>query len=286
MTNQPIKNEEYIFYVFLVSQSTGQFQSNPTIAAGDFKRSIDGAAYANFTNLPAVDPAGSKSVKITFTATEMNSSNLVWLASDAAGAEWDEVGGNIQPFLWISANDVVVSNMTQIDGQATSGYNATLKLKALEIINNVAYPVFISTSADGYPAVNIESTAADAQAVIVHGAGNGMLISSDTGAALDIASNSGNAINAESLGAGKSINAPQNIAVSDGDLTLAAIASAVWANVTRTLTSISDSSGITTLLSRIGSTLNISSGKVESNVKQINDTDVTGDGSGTPWGPA
>jgi hypothetical protein len=60
----------------------------------------------------------------------------------------------------------------------------------------------------------------------------------------------------------------------------------IWANATRTLTAISDSAGVTTLLSRIASALNITSGKVESNVKQINDTDITGDGSGTPWGPA
>lgn len=68
--------------------------------------------------------------------------------------------------------------------------------------------------------------------------------------------------------------------------TAAEIATAVWSAVTRTLTSISDSSGVTTLLSRIASTLNITSGKVESNIKQINDTTITGDGSGTPWGPA
>jgi hypothetical protein len=60
----------------------------------------------------------------------------------------------------------------------------------------------------------------------------------------------------------------------------------VWAAATRTLTAISDSAGVTTLLSRIASALNITSGKVESNVKQINDTNITGDGSGTPWGPA
>ena len=48
-----------------------------------------------------------------------------------------------------------------------------------------------------------------------------------------------------------------------GDLTLAAIASAVWANGTRTLTAQSDSSGVTTLLTRIGSTLTITGGAVD-----------------------
>jgi hypothetical protein len=68
--------------------------------------------------------------------------------------------------------------------------------------------------------------------------------------------------------------------------TAAENASSVWASATRTLTAISDSSGITTLLSRIASSLNISSGKVESNIKQVNDVAITGDGDGTPWGPA
>lgn len=45
------------------------------------------------------------------------------------------------------------------------------------------------------------------------------------------------------------------------------IASAVWSAVTRTLTAFSDSSGITTLLSRIGDALSITGGKVDINDK-------------------
>ena len=45
------------------------------------------------------------------------------------------------------------------------------------------------------------------------------------------------------------------------------IASAVWSAVTRTLTAFSDSSGITTLLSRIGDALSITDGKVDINDK-------------------
>jgi hypothetical protein len=116
----------------------------------------------------------------------------------------------------------------------------------------------------------------------------------------------------DSSDGGKSISATSDIALPSGDLddqlqalpTAAENATAtwasgtrtltsfgtlvadIWANATRTLTAISDSAGVTTLLSRIASALNITSGKVESNVKQINDTDITGDGSGTPWGPA
>lgn len=48
---------------------------------------------------------------------------------------------------------------------------------------------------------------------------------------------------------------------------VADIATAVWAAATRTLTAISDSSGVTTLLSRIGASLTITSGKVDVNDK-------------------
>ncbi len=47
----------------------------------------------------------------------------------------------------------------------------------------------------------------------------------------------------------------------------ASIASAVWGAATRTLTAISDSTGIATLLARIGSALNIADGKVNVNDK-------------------
>jgi hypothetical protein len=60
----------------------------------------------------------------------------------------------------------------------------------------------------------------------IEGNGNGLQIYGDTG----------NAIEAQTT-SGVSINAPQDIQVSDGELTLAAIAAAVWANAARTLTS-------------------------------------------------
>jgi hypothetical protein len=74
------------------------------------------------------------------------------------------------------------------------------------------------------------------------------------------------------------------MALTSGERTT--VASSVWASGTRTLTSfgtlvadiwasVTDSSGITTLLSRIGSALNISSGKVEANVVEVNGSAAT-----------
>lgn len=92
----PKKNTEYIFYMGLPDQAdTKLFKSSATIAAGDFKVSIDGGALANPATLPAVTPAASKMVKVTLSASEMNGDNITLIASDAAGAEWCDVIINI-----------------------------------------------------------------------------------------------------------------------------------------------------------------------------------------------
>lgn len=93
----PKRATEYIFYISLVSQAnTKVFQSNPTIAAGDFKVSIDGGALANPATLPAVTPASSKMVKITLSIAEMTGDNITVVCSDASGAEWCDLTINIQ----------------------------------------------------------------------------------------------------------------------------------------------------------------------------------------------
>ena len=97
-TYQPAKkNTAWIGYISLVSQaSTLVMKSNPTIAAGDFKVSIDGGALANLTTLPTVTPASSVMVKISLSSSEMNGDNITVVCSDAAGAEWCDLVFNIQ----------------------------------------------------------------------------------------------------------------------------------------------------------------------------------------------
>lgn len=93
----PQKNTEYIFYVGLFSQAdTKLLKANPTIAAGDFKVSTDGGAFANLGTLPTVTPAAGTAVKITLSADEMNGDNIVVTCIDAAGAEWCDLLVNIQ----------------------------------------------------------------------------------------------------------------------------------------------------------------------------------------------
>lgn len=85
----PKKNAAFIFYVALVSQAdTKLLQANPTLASGDVKVSIDGAAFANLGTLPAVTPASGRAVKVTMANTEMNGDNIFVQFVDASGAEW------------------------------------------------------------------------------------------------------------------------------------------------------------------------------------------------------
>jgi hypothetical protein len=71
-------------------------QVNPTIAAGDFKVSIDGAALANLATIPAVTPAGSSMIKFTLSTSEMAGANATVVGIDAAGAEWCDITINLQ----------------------------------------------------------------------------------------------------------------------------------------------------------------------------------------------
>ena len=84
------KDEAYTFYMSLVSMSTGDLQVNPTIEVGDFKVSVGGAASANLTTLPVVEPAGSVCVKVSLTAAEMGAEQVTLHCKDAAGGEWAE----------------------------------------------------------------------------------------------------------------------------------------------------------------------------------------------------
>lgn len=68
------------------------YKTNPTIAAGDFKISKDGGAWAALTNTPTVIGADTM-VQFVLTATEMTADRVAIRWQDAAGAEW--IAGSI-----------------------------------------------------------------------------------------------------------------------------------------------------------------------------------------------
>ncbi len=87
-TTLPIKAVIWTFSTALTSQADPDtFKSNPTLAVGDVKVSIDGGAFANLTTLPS---ASGTVVTVSLSAAEMNGDVILVQFSDAAGAEWQD----------------------------------------------------------------------------------------------------------------------------------------------------------------------------------------------------
>lgn len=119
----PTKNgaSGWIGYVQLSPRTpTGQFQANPTLATGDVKVSIDGAALANLGTLPVVTPASSTWVKVTLAQAEINGDNILVQFIDAAGAEWCDTGFTLQ-----TAAQTIDGLNTLIDALPTNAELAT-----------------------------------------------------------------------------------------------------------------------------------------------------------------
>ena len=90
--NPPKKNEDLLVYITLEDYSNpGNWKSNPTIAAGDFKVSKDGGAFANLSTLPSVAPASGVGVLVTLSSTEMNADNVLVVWQDQTSPkEWSD----------------------------------------------------------------------------------------------------------------------------------------------------------------------------------------------------
>jgi len=144
----PKKNVAYTFYVSVLDSAlSGKFKANPTIAAGDFKVSTDGGAYANLATLPTVEPAGSISVKISLSADEMNGTKIQVQCIDVADAEWND------QLIFIDTDDVNLDDIVRSTTPANT----------------------LNVSAAGLADVDIQSlggsvTAVDAMAALYDGA--------------------------------------------------------------------------------------------------------------------
>ena len=116
--NPPVKNQDAVFFIALEDfANPGNFKANPTIAAGDFKVSKDGAALANLTTLPSVSPAGSVMVMISISSTEKNCDNLSLVCIDqTVPKEWADFFFNIST----TAGQIDV-NLKSINGVAITG---------------------------------------------------------------------------------------------------------------------------------------------------------------------
>lgn len=89
-SNPPKKNQAFTMQIALQDMANpGSFKANPTLASGDFKTGGDGAAMANITTLPSVDPAGSIWVNVALTAGEMNFNQvMIQVIDQTSPKEW------------------------------------------------------------------------------------------------------------------------------------------------------------------------------------------------------
>jgi hypothetical protein len=104
------------FPVVLPALVGSDFQSNPTLATGDFKISKDGGAWANLATLPTVSPASSVQVIVTLSAAEAEFTTAVVAAIDTATKEWKD---NAWPLHTPRAEGAVCGKITS--GTPTTG---------------------------------------------------------------------------------------------------------------------------------------------------------------------
>jgi hypothetical protein len=88
--NPPVKNEDFQMGIALEDMNNpGQYKSNPTISAGDFKVSKDFDTFNNLTSLPDVAPASGVQVRIQLSNTEMNADVVsIWAHDQTDPPEW------------------------------------------------------------------------------------------------------------------------------------------------------------------------------------------------------
>lgn len=122
-SNPPKKNTAYSFEIGLWSQADPTaLKSAPTIASGDFKISVDGAAPTNCTNTPA---ASGTVVTVALTASEMNGDRIHVVWQDVAGAEW--ISGWIMLYTNGQTNDDIYSRLGAPVGASLAADVATLQ---------------------------------------------------------------------------------------------------------------------------------------------------------------
>lgn len=234
MPAPPKKNSAYIIYTALIDQSnTKVFKSGPTLAAGDFKVSTDGAAFANLGTLPTNTPSGTL-IKISLSAGEMNGDNVSVACIDAAGSEWCDQLINIQ---------TSVRNVDDLAYPATSGRSMVVDAAGLVDSNSVKH---------GPSGSGTAQTARDigASVLLSTGTGTGQLDFTSGVVKANLAQILGTALTETAGLLAGGFKKFFNIATPAS--TMDVIARVTLTDTATNLTNApSDSSGVTTLLSRL-----------------------------------
>jgi hypothetical protein len=276
-----------------VGSVTARVTANTDQLAGQTVTAGAGVTFPSSVASPTNITAGTITTATNVTTVNGLAANVITAASMAADASaeiadavWDEdaTGHQTQgtfgqaigdPLLTtsilsripaaLSGDGFMKADMLSINDDLTSGTNATLNLKKLNIVNNSGSAIYAESQSfghglhakgnnsptggngmriEGENGMYIQGSAASGHAIQLYAPDgpSGLDIVADVGVGIQITSDD-NAILAESFSndaiflladtvGKKSIKAAQDIQVSDGDLTLAAITDAVWDEAT------------------------------------------------------
>jgi hypothetical protein len=172
----PIKQNTAGQTVYVMLFSGTDIVTTPTIAAGDFKASLDGGAEANPTVLPFESPAGSGWVAWTPTAAETNGEVMKLRWVDAAGAEWDDGGAT-----WRTST-VVLSDLPTSASAASASASAgeILILRGDSMSQSILSLGDISTRTEMWFTVKRKTSDADTDAILLISEGTGLEILNGT----------------------------------------------------------------------------------------------------------
>lgn len=143
------------------SANRPDYKAGPTLAAGDVKvaRYTSSAwSVANINSLPVAITGLTTHLEVSLTATEMTADDdtrpIIVSFIDAAGGEWDDNTVEIRL-------GAVEADMTKINGDATDGNNAILKLKALDIQSDSQAAITAKvTAGTGAPGIDVSGYSA------------------------------------------------------------------------------------------------------------------------------
>ena len=143
----PTKGIAYEFELALVTAASVSFQTNPTLATGDFKISKDGGAFANLATLPVVIPAGGKSVRVVLSAAEMDADKIMIIGSDVAGDEWLDVSVFIDAPAANTVDHSAGNRTMDYDGDDALGWQEVVYDEATGLVEVARYNLFDETDA-------------------------------------------------------------------------------------------------------------------------------------------
>lgn len=268
------------------------------------------AIKAKTDNLPA-DPADESNILAAIAGVQSDTNDIQtrlpaalsgdgFIKADLKSID-DETTDGSNATLNLKKLRIVNNSGTAIYAESTGGNGAGMQL----IGASTSHGLNINGGAGGSGINVIGGTGAGGHAISVYhpGNGTGIDISADNGVAVNIFSSiaeglfiegttngltvygdGGDAVQLNATG-GKSINAPQDIALPSGDLDdqLQAIDNAVDTEVAAIKM---ETDKIASIKAKTDSLTFTNANQVDANVQAINDTNVTGNGSSQPWGPA